>query len=153
MNAFTALQHTSAKSLRLCGIISGSAQLIMATMFIQAFCYGAKLVRDHKNTPGDIFWACLIAQAIYRCVSHDGSLQWQICSLINGKDPQVRTPWALAFHPFLTFKPAIESVFYTLQAIVVRFGGRELLLKQRRYFCFKFHHHCCSADKFLVVGI
>ncbi len=33
-------------------------------MFVQAFWFGAKLVREHKVSPGDVmavFWACLIA--------------------------------------------------------------------------------------------
>lgn len=64
VNAFTALERTSSKLCRLWGLTSGSAQFVMMAMFVQAFWFGAKLVRDHKNSPGDImavFWACLIA--------------------------------------------------------------------------------------------
>jgi ATP-binding cassette subfamily B (MDR/TAP) protein 1 len=64
MNAFQALQRTSSNLCRLWGLTSGSAQFVMMAMFVQAFWYGAKLVRDNKNSPGDImavFWACLIA--------------------------------------------------------------------------------------------
>lgn len=64
MNSFTALQRNSANLSRLWGLTSASVQFVMMSMFVQAFWYGAKLVRDHKNSPGDImavFWACLIA--------------------------------------------------------------------------------------------
>jgi hypothetical protein len=94
----------------------------MMAMFVHAFCYGAKLVLDHKNTPGAILWACLIC----KCVSQDGSLQ---CSLINPTttaiDPHVRTLLpSIISAPFLTLNPPIESVFYTLRAIIVQFGGQ-----------------------------
>ncbi|KAF8996595.1 P-loop containing nucleoside triphosphate hydrolase protein [Cyathus striatus] len=51
---------------------SGSAQFIMMAMFVQAFWFGAKLVRDDKASAGDVmavFWACLIATSnLQMCV-------------------------------------------------------------------------------------
>jgi len=48
MATFYALQRTSSRLCRLWGITSGSAQFVMMAMFVQAFWYGAKLVRDRK---------------------------------------------------------------------------------------------------------
>jgi ATP-binding cassette subfamily B (MDR/TAP) protein 1 len=90
MSAFYALQRTSSRLCRLWGFTSGSAQFVMMAMFVQAFWYGAKLVRDHKNSPGDImavFWACLIATSNLHV--YDGSSTprasslSQICSLLS----------------------------------------------------------------------
>ncbi|KIJ57988.1 hypothetical protein HYDPIDRAFT_53460, partial [Hydnomerulius pinastri MD-312] len=46
------------------GITSGTSQFVSMAMFVQGFWFGAHLVREGKNQPGDImsvFWACLIA--------------------------------------------------------------------------------------------
>lgn len=46
------------------GTTSGFTQISMMGMFVQAFWFGAKLVRDGTVAPGDVmavFWACLIA--------------------------------------------------------------------------------------------
>ncbi|KAI0827383.1 P-loop containing nucleoside triphosphate hydrolase protein [Trametes gibbosa] len=46
------------------GISSGTSQFVMMAMFVQAFWFGAKLVRDGSISPGtvmSVFWACLIA--------------------------------------------------------------------------------------------
>jgi ATP-binding cassette, subfamily B (MDR/TAP), member 1 len=46
------------------GLNLGFTQFFMMTMFVQAFWYGSKLVRQGTNTPGQVvsvFWACLIA--------------------------------------------------------------------------------------------
>ncbi|KAI0772893.1 P-loop containing nucleoside triphosphate hydrolase protein [Trametes elegans] len=46
------------------GISSGASQFVMMAMFVQAFWFGAKLVRDGSISPGtvmSVFWACLIA--------------------------------------------------------------------------------------------
>lgn len=64
MSSFRALQLSSSRLARIWGLTSASAHFVMMAMFVQAFWYGAKLVRDHKNSPGEImavFWACLIA--------------------------------------------------------------------------------------------
>ena len=62
--AFVDLDKAAGKLNRLWGMTSGSAQFVMMAMFVQAFWFGAKLVREHKCSPGDVmavFWACLIA--------------------------------------------------------------------------------------------
>ncbi|KAI6039143.1 P-loop containing nucleoside triphosphate hydrolase protein [Pisolithus marmoratus] len=46
------------------GITAGTSQFVTMAMFVQGFWFGAYLVRQGKNTPGDVmsvFWACLIA--------------------------------------------------------------------------------------------
>lgn len=46
------------------GLSSGSSQFVMMSMFVQAFWFGSKLVREGKIQPGavmSVFWACLIA--------------------------------------------------------------------------------------------
>lgn len=46
------------------GITAGTSQFVTMAMFVQGFWYGAHLVRQGKNQPGDVmsvFWACLIA--------------------------------------------------------------------------------------------
>jgi ATP-binding cassette subfamily B (MDR/TAP) protein 1 len=43
---------------------TGLTQFFMMSMFVQAFWYGSKLVREGHNSPGEVmsvFWACLIA--------------------------------------------------------------------------------------------
>ncbi|KAG7449558.1 P-loop containing nucleoside triphosphate hydrolase protein [Guyanagaster necrorhizus] len=46
------------------GLTSGLSQFVMMSMFVQAFWFGSKLVKQGKVAPGDVmavFWACLIA--------------------------------------------------------------------------------------------
>ena len=46
------------------GVASGTTQFVTMAMFVQGFWYGAHLVLEGKNQPGDVmsvFWACLIA--------------------------------------------------------------------------------------------
>ena len=46
------------------GVTAGTSQFVTMAMFVQGFWYGAHLVLQGKNTPGDVmsvFWACLIA--------------------------------------------------------------------------------------------
>ncbi|KAG6328892.1 hypothetical protein ID866_10197, partial [Astraeus odoratus] len=46
------------------GITAGTSQFVTMAMFVQGFWFGAHLVREGKNQPGDVmsvFWACLIA--------------------------------------------------------------------------------------------
>lgn len=46
------------------GVASGTNQFVTMAMFVQGFWYGAHLVLQGKNRPGDVmsvFWACLIA--------------------------------------------------------------------------------------------
>ncbi|KAI0795728.1 P-loop containing nucleoside triphosphate hydrolase protein [Abortiporus biennis] len=48
------------------GITSSMSQFVMMAMFVQGFWFGSKLVREGKNSPGDVsavFWACLIASS------------------------------------------------------------------------------------------
>lgn len=54
------------------GLSSGTSQFVMMSMFVQAFWFGSKLVREGKIQPGDVmsvFWACLIATSnLQMCV-------------------------------------------------------------------------------------
>ncbi|KAI9060101.1 P-loop containing nucleoside triphosphate hydrolase protein [Trametes sanguinea] len=46
------------------GVSTAASQFVMMAMFVQAFWFGAKLVRDGSISPGtvmSVFWACLIA--------------------------------------------------------------------------------------------
>ncbi|KAF8452773.1 P-loop containing nucleoside triphosphate hydrolase protein [Boletus edulis BED1] len=46
------------------GITAGTSQFVTMAMFVQGFWFGAHLVLQGKNRPGDVmsvFWACLIA--------------------------------------------------------------------------------------------
>ncbi|KAG1838917.1 P-loop containing nucleoside triphosphate hydrolase protein [Suillus subalutaceus] len=46
------------------GVTCGLSQFVTMAMFVQGFWFGAHLVREGKNTPGQVmsvFWACLIA--------------------------------------------------------------------------------------------
>ena len=46
------------------GVTAGTSQFVTMAMFVQGFWFGAYLVREGKNQPGDVmsvFWACLIA--------------------------------------------------------------------------------------------
>ncbi|KAH7906382.1 P-loop containing nucleoside triphosphate hydrolase protein [Hygrophoropsis aurantiaca] len=49
---------------RLWGATAALSQFVTMAMFVQGFWFGAHLVRQGKNSPGDVmsvFWACLIA--------------------------------------------------------------------------------------------
>jgi len=62
--AFIDLEEAEKRLNHLWGCTSGFSQFVMMAMFVQAFWFGAKLVREHKVSPGDVmavFWACLIA--------------------------------------------------------------------------------------------
>ncbi|KIK56442.1 hypothetical protein GYMLUDRAFT_230291 [Collybiopsis luxurians FD-317 M1] len=54
------------------GLSSGTSQFVMMSMFVQAFWFGSKLVREGKIQPGavmSVFWACLIATSnLQMCV-------------------------------------------------------------------------------------
>ena len=57
------IQRDSKKSSTVWGISLGFSQFQSMTLFIQAFGFGSKLVRDGQISPGDVmavFWACLI---------------------------------------------------------------------------------------------
>ncbi|KAF9531240.1 P-loop containing nucleoside triphosphate hydrolase protein [Crepidotus variabilis] len=63
-NSFTSLRNIATRLNGVWGFTSGLAQFVMMAMFVQGFWFGAKLVRDGKNSAGDVmsvFWACLIA--------------------------------------------------------------------------------------------
>ena len=62
--ALTGIKTAGGKLITLWGLNMGLTQFFMMSMFVQAFWYGSKLVREGRNSPGDImsvFWACLIA--------------------------------------------------------------------------------------------
>lgn len=62
--ALTGIKTVADKIVTLWGVTMGLTQFFMMSMFVQAFWYGSKLVRDGHNTPGEVmsvFWACLIA--------------------------------------------------------------------------------------------
>lgn len=57
------VQRNANRSSAVWGVSLGFSQFQSMTLFIQAFGFGSKLVRDGQNTPGDVmavFWACLI---------------------------------------------------------------------------------------------
>jgi ATP-binding cassette subfamily B (MDR/TAP) protein 1 len=64
------------------GFTSGTAQFVMMGMFVQAFWFGSKLVRDGKVPAGDVmavFWACLTATSnLQMCIP-------QFITLAKGK--------------------------------------------------------------------
>jgi ATP-binding cassette subfamily B (MDR/TAP) protein 1 len=62
--ALTGIKTAASKLITLWGVNMGLTQFSMMSMFVQAFWYGSKLVREGHNTPGEVmsvFWACLIA--------------------------------------------------------------------------------------------
>ncbi|KAF8991149.1 hypothetical protein BDQ17DRAFT_1333056 [Cyathus striatus] len=63
-SSFFSLDSAARKLNLVWAVTSGSAQFVMMAMFVQAFWFGTKLVRDDKASAGDVmavFWACLIA--------------------------------------------------------------------------------------------
>jgi len=62
--ALAGIKTVAGKIIALWGVTMGLTQFLMMSMFVQAFWYGSKLVREGHNTPGEVmsvFWACLIA--------------------------------------------------------------------------------------------
>ncbi|KAF8889740.1 P-loop containing nucleoside triphosphate hydrolase protein [Gymnopilus junonius] len=70
--SFLTLQNHARRLNTVWGATSGMSQFVMMAMFVQAFWYGSKLVREGRNEPGDVmavFWACLIATSnLQMCV-------------------------------------------------------------------------------------
>ncbi|KAH9974422.1 P-loop containing nucleoside triphosphate hydrolase protein [Lactifluus volemus] len=68
------LQDTAWRVNRVWAVTSGCNQFIALAMFVQAFWFGAKLVREDKATIGSVlsvFWACLIATTNFQmCIPH-----------------------------------------------------------------------------------
>ncbi|KZT65220.1 P-loop containing nucleoside triphosphate hydrolase protein [Daedalea quercina L-15889] len=77
-----AMQAAANKCITVWGITSSLGQFVMMAMFVQAFWFGSKLVRDGAITPGtvmSVFWACLIATSnLQMCIP-------QIIVLSKGK--------------------------------------------------------------------
>lgn len=77
-----AMRTAANKCIRVWGITSSLGQFAMMAMFVQAFWFGSKLVRDGSITPGvvmSVFWACLIATSnLQMCIP-------QIIVLSKGK--------------------------------------------------------------------
>ncbi|OCH94561.1 P-loop containing nucleoside triphosphate hydrolase protein [Obba rivulosa] len=67
------------------GVTSSCAQFVMMAMFVQGFWFGSKLVREGKNSAGDVmavFWACLIATSnLQMCVPQMIVLNKGKCSM------------------------------------------------------------------------
>jgi ATP-binding cassette subfamily B (MDR/TAP) protein 1 len=62
--ALSGINIAAGRIITLWGVNMGLTQFFMMSMFVQAFWYGSKLVREGHNTPGEVmsvFWACLIA--------------------------------------------------------------------------------------------
>ena len=62
--ALIGIKTIAGKIITLWGLSMGFTQFFLMSMFVQAFWYGSKLVREGHNTPGQVmsvFWACLIA--------------------------------------------------------------------------------------------
>ena len=68
------IQNSAWRVNRVWAVTSGCNQFIAFGMFVQAFWFGAKLVRDGKVPVGDVmavFWACLIATTNFQmCIPH-----------------------------------------------------------------------------------
>ena len=77
-----AMQTAANKCITVWGITSSLGQFVMMAMFVQAFWFGSKLVRDGSISPGTVmavFWACLIATSnLQMCIP-------QIIVLSKGK--------------------------------------------------------------------
>ena len=76
------------------GATSGAAQFFTMTMFVQAFWFGSKLVRDGKIGAGDVmavFWACLIATSnLQMCIPQFILLakgKFAVVALLSLEDP------------------------------------------------------------------
>jgi len=62
--SFTRLEKTAGRLVRVWGFASGLSQFVTMGMFVQAFWFGATLIRSQKATVGDVgavLWACLLA--------------------------------------------------------------------------------------------
>ncbi|THH28864.1 hypothetical protein EUX98_g5322 [Antrodiella citrinella] len=60
------MQASALQCIRVWGITATVSQFAMMNMFVSAFWFGSKLVRDGKISMGDVtavFWACLIASS------------------------------------------------------------------------------------------
>ncbi|TBU63518.1 P-loop containing nucleoside triphosphate hydrolase protein [Dichomitus squalens] len=58
------IQSAANKCHAVWGVSTAASQFVMMAMFVQAFWFGSKLVRDGTISPGtvmSVFWACLIA--------------------------------------------------------------------------------------------
>jgi ATP-binding cassette subfamily B (MDR/TAP) protein 1 len=74
LSATRELQDVAWRVNRVWAITSGFNQFIALGMFVQAFWFGAKLVRDGKVEVGNVmgvFWACLLATTNFQmCIPH-----------------------------------------------------------------------------------
>lgn len=81
-NLVSAMNTTGTRLNAVWGVTSGTAQFVMMGMFVQAFWFGAKLVRDGSVPAGDVmavFWACLTATSgLQMCIP-------QFITLAKGK--------------------------------------------------------------------
>jgi len=62
--SFKRLEKTASRLVRVWGFASGLSQFVTMGMFVQAFWFGATLIRSQKATVGDVgavLWACLLS--------------------------------------------------------------------------------------------
>ena len=65
-SVFGRLRIAAKKLNALWATTSAISQFVMMAMFVQGFWFGSKLVREGRNSPGDVmavFWACLTASS------------------------------------------------------------------------------------------
>lgn len=84
------------------GITAGTSQFVTMAMFVQGFWFGAYLVRQGKNAPGDVmsvFWACLIATSnlqmtvpLLVVLAKGKASAADLASIISPSSPTLSTP-------------------------------------------------------------
>ncbi|PBK91619.1 P-loop containing nucleoside triphosphate hydrolase protein [Armillaria gallica] len=95
------------------GLTSGLSQFVMMSMFVQAFWFGSKLVKQGKVEPGDVmavFWACLIATSnLQMCIPQFITLtkgkfaMVALLALADSEETGVLTPVSPSYHSRASF--------------------------------------------------
>jgi ATP-binding cassette subfamily B (MDR/TAP) protein 1 len=108
-DSFLRLEKVATMLTRVWSAISAIAEFVSMAMFVQAFWFGAKLVREGKCSGGDVmavFWACLIATINFQmCIPLFISLtkgKFAMVALltlvVGGGDPSPSLPPSDAHH-------------------------------------------------------
>ncbi|KAK0504638.1 P-loop containing nucleoside triphosphate hydrolase protein [Armillaria luteobubalina] len=95
------------------GLTSGLSQFVMMSMFVQAFWFGSKLVKQGKVEPGDVmavFWACLIATTnLQMCIPQFITLtkgkfaMVALLALADSEEAGALTPVSPSYHSRASF--------------------------------------------------
>ncbi|KAF9559515.1 P-loop containing nucleoside triphosphate hydrolase protein [Agrocybe pediades] len=103
---FQLLLKDGGKINRLWASTSGAAQFVTMAIFVQAFWFGSKLVREGKISAGDVmavFWACSIASSnLQMCIP-------QAILLAKGKSAMAELVTLIHDNPARTTSPAFNS--------------------------------------------